>query len=141
MWLESGRDISDPDWVPLLRPTPSHPDYTSTHATFGGAGATVLKFFNKGDKINAAFSSNVTLDAQGVITRRYRSIDQASYENARSRIYGGVSPIPSSFWHVNQLISVYDMRMYTYAGTEGIKLGEAVAEETLRLFDDHWDKF
>jgi hypothetical protein len=91
IWLESGRDISDPAWVPLLRPTPSHPDYTSTHATFGGAGAAVLKDFNGGDKIDATFSSNVTLDAQGVITKRYRSIDRAAYDNERSRIYGGVS--------------------------------------------------
>jgi hypothetical protein len=91
VWLASGKSVYDPNWVPLLRPTPSHQDYTSTHATFGGAGAAVLKYFNGGDKIDASFSSNVTLDNQGVITRRYTSIDRAALENARSRIYGGVS--------------------------------------------------
>lgn len=91
IWLESGRDVSDPTWTPLLRPTPSHQDYVSTHATFGAAGAAVLKYFNGGDKINAGFSSNVTLDAQGVITRHFTSIEAAAVENARSRIYGGVS--------------------------------------------------
>ncbi|KAK0392291.1 hypothetical protein NLU13_1787 [Sarocladium strictum] len=121
IWLESGRDVSDPDWVPLLRPTPSHPDYTSTHATFGGAGAAVLQSFNGGDGIDAAFSSNVTLDNQGVITRRYKSIARAELENARSRIYGGIH--------------------FTYAGTQGSALGRAIAEETLRLFDEHWDEF
>lgn len=79
--------------MPLLRPTPSHQDYVSTHAAFGGAGAAVLKNFNGGDKIEASFSSNVTLDDQGVLTRHFTSIDQAKDENARSRIFGGVSYI------------------------------------------------
>jgi hypothetical protein len=30
---------------------------------------------------------------------------------------------------------------FTYAGIEGTKLGRVIAEETLRLFDDHWDEF
>ena len=51
----------------------------------------MLKYFNGGDDINASFSSNVTLDAQGVITRHFTSIDHAVWENARSRIFGGVS--------------------------------------------------
>lgn len=91
IWLESGRDVYDPDWVPLLRPTPSHQDYVSTHAAFGAAGAAVIKHFNGGDEIDASFSSNVTLDAQGVLTRHFTSIEYAAFENARSRIFGGVS--------------------------------------------------
>ena len=71
--------------------TPSHQDYVSTHATFGAAGAAVLKHFNGGDEINASFSSNVTVDNVGVLTRSFTSIDYAAYENARSRIFGGVS--------------------------------------------------
>lgn len=90
VWLESGRDISDPSWTPLLS-TPSHQDYVSTHAAFGGAGAAVIKYINGGDEIDAWFSSNVTTDNQGVLTRHFTSIDHASYENARSRIFGGVS--------------------------------------------------
>jgi hypothetical protein len=60
-WLASNQSVYDPSFVPLLRPTPSHQDYPSTHATFGGAAAAVLKYFNGGDSINAGFSSNVTL--------------------------------------------------------------------------------
>jgi len=30
---------------------------------------------------------------------------------------------------------------FTFAGVEGIKLGERVAAETLRKFDDFWDRF
>ncbi|KFA82021.1 hypothetical protein S40288_11619 [Stachybotrys chartarum IBT 40288] len=122
VWLRSGRNVYDPGFVPLLRPTPSHPDYPSTHATFGAAAAAVLKAFNRGDNIpNIGFSSNVTLDARGVITRRFNSIDAAAQENSRSRIYGGIH--------------------FTYAGDQGIALGTEVAEATLALFDEHWDNF
>jgi hypothetical protein len=93
IWLASNQSIYDPSFVPLLRPTPSHQDYPSTHATFGGAAAAVLKYFNGGDSIDAGFSSNVTLDSRGVITRSFTSIDAAAEENSRSRIYGGVSPL------------------------------------------------
>jgi hypothetical protein len=93
--------VFDPDWVPLLRPTPSHQDYVSTHAIFGAAGAAVLKNFNGGDEIDASFSSNVTLDGQGVITRHFTSLEQAAYENARSRIFGGVSVVSQAFLLAN----------------------------------------
>ncbi|SPO03592.1 uncharacterized protein DNG_06275 [Cephalotrichum gorgonifer] len=121
VWLASGNDISDPDWTPLLRPTPSHPDYVSTHSAFGGAAAEVLRAYVGGDTIDASLSSNVTLDARGVITRHYTSLTEASEENARSRVLGGVH--------------------FTYAGSAGIELGEAIAKETLRLFNKNWDKF
>jgi len=91
IWLPSGVNVSDPSWVPLLRPTPNHPDYVSTHSTFGGAAAAVLGVWNGGDVINASFSSNVTLDNRGVITRSYTSLKFAAEENSRSRVYGGVS--------------------------------------------------
>ncbi|KAI9151414.1 putative aminotransferase tcpI [Paramyrothecium foliicola] len=108
-WLESGRDVSDPSWTPLLRPTPSHQDYVSTHSAFGAAGAAVIKAFNGGDKINTGFSSNVTLDGQGVITRHFTSIEYAAYENARSRVFGGVH--------------------FTYAGDAGLDQGYAIASK------------
>jgi len=91
IWVASGRNISDPSWTPLLRPTPSHPDYVSTHSTFGGAASTVLRAWNKGDRINASLSSNVTLDNRGVITRTFTSLKEAAEENSKSRVFGGVS--------------------------------------------------
>lgn len=94
VWVASGKDVSDPNWVPLLRPTPSHPDYVSTHSTFGGAAAAVLKAWNGGDKINATWSSNVTLDNRGVITRTYTDLKFAAEENSKSRVFGGVSSAP-----------------------------------------------
>ncbi|KAK3362457.1 phosphatidic acid phosphatase type 2/haloperoxidase [Lasiosphaeria hispida] len=121
VFLPSGLNVSDPSWVPLLRPTPSHPDYVSTHSTFGGAAAAVIRVWNGGDKINATLSSNVTLDARGVITRRYFSLKEAAVENSRSRVFGGIH--------------------FTYAGATGEDVGEAVALETLKKFDDHWNEF
>lgn len=93
VWLPSGRNVSDAAWGPLLRPTPSHPDYVSGHSTFGGAAAAVLRAWVGGDAVDAVLSSNVTLDGRGVITRRITSLRAAAEENSKSRVYGGVSYI------------------------------------------------
>ena len=69
----------------------------STHSTFGGAAATVLRAWNGGDKINATLSSTVTLDNRGVITRTYTSLKAAAEENSRSRVFGGVCCLPYLF--------------------------------------------
>jgi len=91
IWLPSGHNVSDPAWVPLLRPTPSHPDYVSTHSTFGGAGSQVIRWYNGGDKVSATWSSNVTLDNVGVLTRTITNLTTAAIENGNSRVFGGVS--------------------------------------------------
>jgi hypothetical protein len=91
IWLPSGKNLSSPSWTPLLRPTPSHQDYTSTHSTFGGAAAAVLRAYNGGDLINVTISSNVTIDNRGVITRTFKNLTEAALQNAASRIFGGVS--------------------------------------------------
>jgi hypothetical protein len=91
IWLPSGKDVSDPSWVPLLNPTPNHQDYLSTHATFGGAAAEVIRAWNGGDEVDVYLSSNVTIDNVGVITRRITSLEAAAKDNGDSRIFGGVS--------------------------------------------------
>ena len=83
--------MSDPEWTPLLTPTPNHQDYLSTHATFGGAAGAVIRNWNGGDAVNVLLSSNVTVDGIGVITRRITSIEQAVKDNGNSRVFGGVS--------------------------------------------------
>ena len=93
VWVASGKDVSDPSWEPLLTPTPNHQDYLSTHATFGGAAAAVIRAWNKGDKVNITLSSNVTVDNIGVITRRITNLTDAAKENGDSRVFGGVSDI------------------------------------------------
>ncbi|KAL1843834.1 hypothetical protein VTJ49DRAFT_7185 [Mycothermus thermophilus] len=124
-WLSSGQTITDPSWTPLLRPTPSHPDYPSTHATFGAAAAAVIReAFNRGrDTLNppATLSSTVSLDGRGTITRTYTKLSDAVVENSKSRVFGGIH--------------------FDFAGEEGNALGERVALETLKKFDAHWDKF
>lgn len=100
IWLPSGRNVSDPTWTPLLTPTPNHQEYLSTHATFGGAAAAVIRHWNGGDAINVTQSSNVTADSVGVITRRITSLSDAAKENGDSRVFGGVGlPLHSAIHH------------------------------------------
>jgi hypothetical protein len=92
IWLASGLNVSDPGWTPLLFPTPSHPDYPSTHSTFGGAASAVIRAYNKGsDIIDATISSNVTLNNRGVITRTFTNLTATAVQNGDSRVFGGVS--------------------------------------------------
>lgn len=77
--------VADPDWDPLLGPTPPFPDYISGHSSFGGAFAGVMtEFF--GD--NYEFTA-VSQELPGV-TRQYDSFYDAGYDDAISRIYGGI---------------------------------------------------
>ncbi|MFB2938142.1 hypothetical protein ACE1B6_23085 [Aerosakkonemataceae cyanobacterium BLCC-F154] len=76
--------IADREWESLL-PTPPFPDFISGHSTFGGAfGEVMTNFF--GD--NYAFTA-VSQELIGV-TRSFSSFNQAGYEDAISRLYGGV---------------------------------------------------
>ncbi|PGH09412.1 hypothetical protein AJ80_07687 [Polytolypa hystricis UAMH7299] len=121
IWLPSGKNVSDPSWTPLLTPTPNHQDYLSTHATFGGAGAEVIRNFNGGDEVDAYLSSNVTFDSVGVITRHITSLKAAAKENGDSRVFGGIH--------------------FQFASDVGVEIGEKVARATLEVFDEKWDKF
>ncbi|AFY57561.1 PAP2 superfamily protein [Rivularia sp. PCC 7116] len=76
--------IADPTWEPLLD-TPPFPDYISGHSVFGGAASTILaRFF--GDETSFEIPSQ---ELPGV-SRSYGSFSQAAYENADSRLFGGV---------------------------------------------------
>lgn len=122
IWLPSGKNISIPSWTPLLSPTPNHQDYTSTHANFGAAAATVIKKWNNGsDAIDIQLSTNGTGAGLGVITRRYTSIQQAVKDNGDSRIYGGIH--------------------FQFASDVGSEVGKAVGMATLEAFDANWDQF
>ncbi|PVH99946.1 acid phosphatase/Vanadium-dependent haloperoxidase [Periconia macrospinosa] len=122
VYLASGRNVSDPNWTPLLSPTPNHQDYLSTHATFGGAAAAVIKIWNNGsDVVDVLLSSNVTVDNVGVITRRITNLTAAAYENGDSRIFGGIH--------------------FQFASDVGNEIGAWVGRETVEAFDENWDKF
>lgn len=76
--------IADTEWQSLL-PTPPFPDYISGHSTFGGAfGAVMTDFF--GD--NYEFTA-VSQELIGT-TRTFSSFNEAGFEDAISRLYGGV---------------------------------------------------
>ncbi|WP_293130161.1 vanadium-dependent haloperoxidase [Microcoleus sp. bin38.metabat.b11b12b14.051] len=77
--------VTDPEWEPLLNPTPPFPDYISGHSTFAGAFAGVMtNFFGE----NYSFSA-VSQEMPGV-TRTYNSFYDAAYDDAISRVYGGI---------------------------------------------------
>ncbi|PSN59912.1 acid phosphatase/Vanadium-dependent haloperoxidase [Corynespora cassiicola Philippines] len=121
VYLASGRNVSDPSWTPLLTPTPNHQDYLSTHATFGGAAAEVIRAWNGGDTVNVTLSSNVTFDNVGVITRRITNLTAAAYENGDSRVFGGIH--------------------FQFASDVGNEVGFLVGRETLAVFDNKWNEF
>jgi hypothetical protein len=103
--------VPDPDWKPLL-PTPPFPDYISGHSTFGGAWAGVLtQFYGE----NYAFTA-VSQELPGV-TRSFDSFYDAAFEDAISRVYGGV--------HVREAT-------VTDALPIGFEIGNFVAESFLR---------
>ncbi len=99
--------LADPDWQPLL-PTPPFPDYISGHSTFGGAWAGVLtEFFGE----NYHFTA-VSQELPGII-RSFDSFYDAAFEDAISRVYGGV--------HVREAT-------LTDALPVGLEIGNFVAE-------------
>ncbi|MGF1602034.1 MAG: vanadium-dependent haloperoxidase [Thermosynechococcaceae cyanobacterium] len=81
--------IADPDWKPLLGElfpgdNPPFPDYISGHSTFGGAAAGVLSnIFGEDYTFNA-----VSQELVGVV--RQLSFESLAFEDAISRVYGGV---------------------------------------------------
>jgi ASC-1-like (ASCH) protein len=84
---------ADLTWTPLV-PTPTIPDYPSTHSVEGGAAAQVLKRFFDTDHISFTTCS-LTLppaqrcDAALEVVRSFNSFSQAAEENGISRILVG----------------------------------------------------
>ncbi|PSF36284.1 phosphoesterase [Aphanothece hegewaldii CCALA 016] len=76
--------VGDPNWQPLLN-TPPFPDYISGHSIFGGAWAGVMNHFFGEDYNFTAVSQELPS-----VQRSFDSFYEAAYENALSRIYGGV---------------------------------------------------
>ena len=86
---------ADPDWEVIgwdpagppderYWPTPPVPDYSSAHATAGGAGAELMKNFFGSDKMFFSVASTSYPS-----TRNFTSLSQAARENSLSRIYVG----------------------------------------------------
>jgi hypothetical protein len=122
VWLPSGKNVSVPTWTPLLDPTPNHQEYISTHATFGGAAAAVIKKWNNGsDAIDIQQSTNGTGAGLGVLTRRFTSLEHAVKENGDSRVFGGIH--------------------FQFSSDVGAEVGDTVGRATLVAFEEGWEKF
>ncbi|MEU4578660.1 hypothetical protein [Nonomuraea sp. NPDC023979] len=75
---------ADPGWTPLLV-TPPHPDYTSGHTCFSGAGMSALThFFGRDDIAFSGFSHDAGT------TRHFRGFSHALAEVTEARIWGGI---------------------------------------------------
>ncbi|WP_437911251.1 phosphatase PAP2 family protein [Sorangium sp. So ce302] len=125
--------MADRRWTPLGTPgsnqgpprmTPAFPAYTSGHASFGAAMFQVLTRYHGTDRIPFCFMSDeyngVTTDERGnvrpEITRCYSSFEEASWENAVSRIYLGVH------WRFDEVQGI----------RQGKRVGDAVFDRILR---------
>ena len=75
----------DVAWTPTFT-TPPTPDYPSTHAYTGGAGAELLKLYFGKDRVSVTTISPYYLPG---VERTYSSLTQIGHENAISRIYIG----------------------------------------------------
>ncbi len=117
--------VADTDWTPLGAPksnvignnfTPPFPAYPSGHATFGGASFKVLENFYGTSDMPFTFMSDelngVTTDNTGVVRpatpRTYNNLEDAIYENAKSRIYLGIH--------------------WDFDATQGIAMGKNIAD-------------
>lgn len=108
--------VADPDWDPLLGPNPPFPDYISGHSSFGGAFAGVMtEFFGEDYGLTV-----VSQELPGV-TRHYDSFSDAAYDDAISRVYGGI--------HVREATITDALPM-------GYAVGEYVAQNLLTPVGD-----
>jgi hypothetical protein len=123
----------------LITPTPIEQEYTSGHASVGGAAAAVLKAFNGGDKIDVTVSSLVTQQPEQVITRHFTNLSTAAQEISNSRVYGGVSITPSNVVDIQLTFSV--QIHFTFSTDTGVKIGDQVGRDTLNNFDNLWNQF
>jgi len=79
---------ADPNWLPSVVPTPSHPEYPAGHPAQNGAAATVLlRHFADAQ----AFTLTTTAGMPPVQTSRaYMSITQAREDGDNARVWGGM---------------------------------------------------
>ena len=114
----NSRTSADPTWTPL-RTTPPIPDHDSGHAVEGGAAAGALRAYFGTDRLRFAVCSDSLPDrpcgSADPKLRRFRSVTQAAWENADSRIYVG-----------------FHFRYSTQVGTRhGLAIGTWAANHTL----------
>ena len=115
--VDPNGDIENPEegWIPLIG-TPDFPDYISGHSAFGGAAAGVLEDFFGDDvvlELPTQELPGVTRTFTGTGDRS--SFVQAAFENADSRLFGGV--------HIDA------------SNLDGVEVGLAVADNVLNEGD------
>lgn len=104
------RTTADPTWTSLLE-APPHPEYTSGHGAFSGAGGRIMEtFFEK----SGPYSFSTTSSSLPGVKRSYSSISECTEEICYSRLYGGIH--------------------FQYSNLRGRDLGEQVADYVFSHF-------
>jgi hypothetical protein len=98
--------IADGAWTSFIG-TPPFPEFTSGHSTQSGAAAALL-----GDLLGDVTFTDHTHDGAGLTARTFDSFDDAAWEAALSRLYGGIH--------------------YRAAIERGVEQGECISRTILR---------
>jgi hypothetical protein len=78
------RTEPDPSWLPLI-PTPSHPEFPSSHACHTSAAMLALRKFFRADYVPFTVDSTVT-----VTTQVYNAFSEFTADVIEGRIWGGI---------------------------------------------------
>lgn len=84
----NSRTVRQGNWAPLLDFTPPFPAYSSGHATFGAAHASVMRNYFGTDNISFTVGTDEPIVSN--VKRTFTSFSQAARENGLSRVYLGV---------------------------------------------------
>jgi hypothetical protein len=98
--------INDPGWTSFIG-TPPFPEFTSGHSTQSGAATALLE-----DVFGDVTFTDHTHDGAGLAPRTFDTFEDAAFEAAISRLYGGIH--------------------YRAAIERGIEQGECIARTILR---------
>jgi hypothetical protein len=80
---------ADPTWLPLVQPTPGHPEYPAAHPTVTGALAdTLAEFFGTEELDVTLTSTSVTPGA--LVAHQFTNTDDIVKDVINGRIYGGM---------------------------------------------------
>ncbi|AOS44749.1 PAP2 superfamily protein [Lacunisphaera limnophila] len=95
--------VHNPDFIPNMA-APAHPDYTSGHSTFTGAGTRLLERWFGTDEIEFTTTS----DGLPGAVRTFKNLSDARREVGMSRVYGGIHTMSANIEGQKAGISIAD---------------------------------
>jgi hypothetical protein len=80
---------ADPSWLPLVRPTPGHPEYPAAHPTVTGSLADTLAQFFGTEKLDVTLTST-SVTPGTLVAHQFTNTDDIVKDVINGRIYGGM---------------------------------------------------